>query len=113
MRPFIAVDVGSLSNTCSLLWQLLKFFDKAGRGDDKVTLEEMISGFRKIRREWATVKAERAGRVVLAKVVRLMRRAGMSLEEWFKFMDISQVMVWFSAEVVDWTSLFVANCVGG
>ncbi|CAM9314375.1 unnamed protein product, partial [Ectocarpus sp. 4 AP-2014] len=70
--------------------KLLKFFDKAGRGDDKVTLEEMISGFRKIRRKWATVKAERAGRVVLAKVVRLMRRAGMSLEEWFNFMDISQ-----------------------
>ncbi|CAN0527167.1 unnamed protein product, partial [Ectocarpus sp. 12 AP-2014] len=70
--------------------KLLKFFDKAGRGDDKVTLEEMISGFRKIRRKWATVKTERAGRVVLAKVVRLMRRAGMSLEEWFKFMDISQ-----------------------
>ncbi|CAN0035199.1 unnamed protein product [Ectocarpus fasciculatus] len=70
--------------------KLLKFFDKAGRGDEKVTLEEMISGFRKIRREWATVKAERAGRVVLAKVVRLMRRAGMSLEEWFKFMDTSQ-----------------------
>ncbi|CAB1098069.1 unnamed protein product [Ectocarpus sp. CCAP 1310/34] len=70
--------------------KLLKFFDNAGRGDDKVTLEEMISGFRKIRRKWATVKAERAGRVVLAKVVRLMRRAGMSLEEWFKFMDISQ-----------------------
>ncbi|CAN0170581.1 unnamed protein product, partial [Ectocarpus sp. 13 AM-2016] len=84
------VDVGSLSNACSSLWQLLKFFDKAGRGDDKVALEEMISGFRKIRRKWATVKTERAGRVVLAKVVRLMRRAGMSLEEWFKFMDISQ-----------------------
>ncbi|CAN0278675.1 unnamed protein product, partial [Ectocarpus sp. 8 AP-2014] len=90
------VDTESYVDPSALLFadedidKLLKFFDKAGRGDDKVTLEEMISGFRKIRRKWATVKAERAGRAVLAKVVRLMRRAGMSLEEWFNFMDISQ-----------------------
>lgn len=56
-----------------------------------MTLEEMISGFRTIRREWATVKAEESGRAVLAKVVRLMERAGMSLERWFRFMDMSQV----------------------
>ena len=62
-----------------------------GEADNKVTLEEMISGFRKIRRQWASVKAESAGRAVLAKVVRLMGRAGMSLEEWFSFMDSSQV----------------------
>lgn len=62
-----------------------------GLVDNKVTLEEMISGFRKIRRKWATVKAEDAGRAVLAKVVRLMERAGMYLEEWFRFMDMSQV----------------------
>lgn len=59
--------------------------------DNRVTLEEMISGFRKIRREWATVKAEESGRAVLAKVVRLMERAGMTLEQWFRFMDMSQV----------------------
>ncbi|CAN0528847.1 unnamed protein product, partial [Ectocarpus sp. 12 AP-2014] len=88
--PESYVDPSALLFADEDIDKLLKFFDKAGRGDDKVTLEEMISGFRKIRRKWATVKTERAGRVVLAKVVRLMRRAGMSLEEWFKFMDISQ-----------------------
>ncbi len=62
-----------------------------GEADKRVTLEEMILGFRKIRREWAYVKAESAGRAVLAKVVRLMGRAGMSLEDWFSFMDSSQV----------------------
>lgn len=62
-----------------------------GLVDSRVTLEEMISGFRTIRREWATVKAEESGRAVLAKVVRLMERAGMSLERWFRFMDMSQV----------------------
>lgn len=62
-----------------------------GHVDNRVTLEEMIAGFRKIRREWATVLAEKAGRAVLAKVVRLMERAGMSLEDWFYFMDMSQV----------------------
>lgn len=56
-----------------------------------MTLEEMISGFRKIRREWATVSAEKAGQAVLVKVVELMKRAGMSLEDWFSFMDSSQV----------------------
>lgn len=51
----------------------------------------MISGFRKIRREWATVNAEEAGKAVLVKVIGLMKRAGMSLEDWFRFMDASQV----------------------
>lgn len=71
--------------------QLLNFFDAMGFVDNRVTLEEMISGFRMIRREWATIKAEKAGRAVLAKVVHLMGRAGMSLEDWFRFMDMSQV----------------------
>lgn len=75
----------------SLPSQLLVFFDNMGEADKRVTLEEMILGFRKIRREWAYVKAESAGRAVLAKVVRLMGRAGMSLEDWFSFMDSSQV----------------------
>ncbi|CAN0071533.1 unnamed protein product [Scytosiphon promiscuus] len=70
--------------------KLLSFFDNMGDVDKRVTLEEMISGFRKIRRKWAMVKAEQAGRVVLAKVVRLMDRAEMSLEDWFLFMDQSQ-----------------------
>eukprot|EP00752_Nemacystus_decipiens_P003652 g3366.t1 len=70
--------------------KLLSYFDHMGIVDNRVTLEEMISGFRRIRREWATVKAEESGRVVLAKVVRLMERAGMSLEQWFRFMDMSQ-----------------------
>lgn len=71
--------------------QLMNYFDHMGIVDNRVTLEEMISGFRTIRREWATVKTEQAGRVVLHKVVRLMDRAGMSLEDWFDFMDSSQV----------------------
>lgn len=58
--------------------------------DGKVTLEEMIAGFRTIKREWATLKAEEAGRAVVQRLLRLMERAGMSLETWFAFMDSSQ-----------------------
>lgn len=81
----------SLLNFLSPPSQLLVFFDNMVEADNRVTLEEMILGFRTIRREWASVKAESAGRAALAKVLRLMGRAGMSLEDWFKFMDSSQV----------------------
>lgn len=66
------------------------FFDRMGKVNGRVTLEEMIAGFRKIRREWATIKANEAGRAVLAKLVRLMERAGMTPDTWFNFMDSSQ-----------------------
>lgn len=58
--------------------------------DGKITLEEMIAGFRNIKREWATLKAEEAGRAVLQRLIRLMERAEMSLETWYAFMDSSQ-----------------------
>lgn len=51
-----------------------------------MSLEEMIAGFRAIRREWATVKSEKGGRAAVAKLLRLIERAGMSLEAWFGFM---------------------------
>lgn len=66
------------------------FFDSMGRSDGKITVEEMTLGFRKIRREWANLKADEDGRVVVGKLLRLLRRAGMSVETWFKFMDSSQ-----------------------
>lgn len=66
------------------------FFDSMGRSDGKITIEEMTLGFRKIRREWANLKADEDGRVVVEKLLRLLRRAGMSIETWFKFMDSSQ-----------------------
>lgn len=61
-----------------------------GSDEHLVTLEQVIAGVRTIRREWATIKAEKCGREVLAKLLRLTERAGMSLEEWFNFMDSSQ-----------------------
>lgn len=61
-----------------------------GQEDGRVTLQEMIWGFRKIRRQWANLQTEEAGRAVLTKLLRLMERAGMSLEAWFNFMDTSQ-----------------------
>lgn len=69
---------------------MLAFFDEMGTSDGQVTLEGMIGGFRKIRREWAMLKAEKAGRAVLRKLIRVMKRAGMSVESWFQFMDNSQ-----------------------
>ena len=66
------------------------FFDSMDRSDGKITVEEMTLGFRKIRREWANLKADVDGRVVVGKLLRLLRRAGMSIETWFKFMDSSQ-----------------------
>lgn len=70
--------------------QVLSFFDDTGTVDGCVTLEEMIAGFRKIRREWATIKIREAGRAVVGKLVRLIDRAGMTLDSWFRFMDRSQ-----------------------
>lgn len=61
-----------------------------GTADGRITLEEMIAGFRKIKREWANLKVEEAGRATLQKLVRSMKRAGMSLDTWFRFMDSSQ-----------------------
>lgn len=69
---------------------MFSFFDDMGTVDGRVTLEEMIAGFRKIRREWAAIKAQEAGRATLQKLVRLTERAGMSLDAWFTFMDNSQ-----------------------
>ncbi|CAM9673799.1 unnamed protein product, partial [Laminaria digitata] len=70
--------------------KVLTFFDSMGQSDGKVTIEEMTLGFRKIRREWASLKADEEGREVVGKLLRLLRRAGMSVETWFKFMDSSQ-----------------------
>lgn len=89
-RPCISLSISPRPQS-----QLLSFFEDIGEVKEKVTLEEMIRGFRKIRREWATVSAEKAGQAVLVRVVELMKRAGMSLEDWFSFMDSSQVRFGF------------------
>lgn len=61
-----------------------------GNSDGRVTLEEMVAGFRTIRREWATLKTEESGRAILTKLVRLIDLAGHSLESWFKVTDTAR-----------------------
>lgn len=56
------------------------------------------------------VKAEQAGRIVLAKVIRLMGRAEMSLEDWFAFMDRSQVSWYLACGKVETAGVSLRLC---
>ncbi|CAM9950969.1 unnamed protein product, partial [Phaeothamnion confervicola] len=69
--------------------KVMSFMDSRGDNNQTISFSELCGAFRLMRRARANARHEAAGRAAVGKLVRLIERCGMGLNEWFSFMDVS------------------------
>ncbi|CAM9548255.1 unnamed protein product, partial [Chrysoparadoxa australica] len=87
-----ATEADGLQGFCTEeeIERVIKWMGTEGEGDGEISLPELTRGFRRVRRARAHARRDQLGIDACAKLLRLIERAGMNLEELFQFMDQSQ-----------------------